>query len=95
LKERPSSKTTQSCLGHKKRKVSIAALSQEGVHHDRYITPNQKGRTVRPILRLSQESQQFKALIGEGNQAYVDNDPAEAIRVMQEDIRIEPRASAA
>ena len=53
------------------------------------ITTSQKGRTVGPIL-----SQQVKALIGDGNQAYVDNDPAEAIRIMQEVIRIEPRASA-
>ena len=53
-------------------------------------TTSQKGRTVGPIL-----SQQVKALIGDGNQAYVDNDPAEAIRIMQEVIRIEPRASAA
>ncbi|EEB93054.1 hypothetical protein MPER_08345 [Moniliophthora perniciosa FA553] len=48
------------------------------------------GRTVGPVL-----SQQVKALIGEGNQAFVDNDLPEAIRVMQEVIRIEPRAAAA
>ena len=47
-------------------------------------TISQKGRTVGPTL-----SQQVKALIGDGNQAYVDNDPAEAIRIMQEVIRIE------
>ncbi|KIK91737.1 hypothetical protein PAXRUDRAFT_148847 [Paxillus rubicundulus Ve08.2h10] len=44
-------------------------------------------RRVGPVL-----SHQVRALIGEGNQAYVDNDLAEAIRVMQEVIRIEPRA---
>ena len=37
----------------------------------------------------------MKALIGEGNQAFVDDDMTEAIRVMQEVIRIEPRASSA
>jgi general transcription factor 3C polypeptide 3 (transcription factor C subunit 4) len=40
-------------------------------------------------------SHQVKALIGEGNQAYVDNNIAEATRVMQEVIRIEPRAASA
>ena len=40
-------------------------------------------------------SQQVKALIGEGNQAYVDSNIPEAIRIMQEVIRIEPRASSA
>jgi general transcription factor 3C polypeptide 3 (transcription factor C subunit 4) len=36
-----------------------------------------------------------KALIGDGNQAYVDGNLSEAIRIMQEVIRIEPRAPAA
>lgn len=49
-----------------------------------------RGRRVGPVL-----SQQVRILIGEGNQAYVDNDVPEAIRVMQEVIRIEPRASSA
>ena len=40
-------------------------------------------------------SQQVKALIGEGNQAYVDNDIPETIRIMEEVIRIEPRAGMA
>ncbi|KIJ64224.1 hypothetical protein HYDPIDRAFT_175610 [Hydnomerulius pinastri MD-312] len=44
-------------------------------------------RQVGPVL-----SHQVRALVGEGNQAYVDNDLTEAIRVMQEVIRIEPRA---
>lgn len=34
-------------------------------------------------------------MIGEGNQAFVDNNTPEAIRIMQEVIRIEPRATAA
>lgn len=38
---------------------------------------------------------QVKALIGDGNQAYVDNNLPEAIRIMQEVIRIEPRAASA
>ncbi|KAI0339047.1 TPR-like protein [Trametopsis cervina] len=40
-------------------------------------------------------SQQVRALIGEGNQAYVDNDIPETLRIMQEVIRIEPRAGSA
>ncbi|KAF9481095.1 TPR-like protein [Pholiota conissans] len=47
-------------------------------------------RVAGPVL-----SQQVKALIGDGNQAYVDNNLPEAIRIMQEVIRIEPRAAAA
>ncbi|KAH7882558.1 hypothetical protein F5I97DRAFT_1906074 [Phlebopus sp. FC_14] len=47
-------------------------------------------RRVGPVL-----SHQVRALIGDGNQAYVDNDLSEAIRKMQEVIRIEPRAIAA
>ena len=34
-------------------------------------------------------------LIGEGNQAFVDGDTQAAMRIMQEVIRIEPRASSA
>ncbi|KAM5536661.1 hypothetical protein V8D89_009756 [Ganoderma adspersum] len=40
-------------------------------------------------------SQQVRALIGEGNQAYVDANIPETIRIMQEVIRIEPRAAPA
>ena len=43
-----------------------------------------------PIL-----SPQVKAMIGEGNVAFVDNDIPTAIRIMQEVIRIEPRAASA
>ncbi len=50
----------------------------------------QRARRSGPVL-----SQQVKALIGEGNQAFVDGDLNEAIRVMQEVIRIEPRAPSA
>ncbi|EIN05645.1 TPR-like protein [Punctularia strigosozonata HHB-11173 SS5] len=49
-----------------------------------------RGRRSGPVL-----SQQVRALIGEGNQAFVDNNIEEAIRIMQEVIRIEPRASSA
>lgn len=38
---------------------------------------------------------QVRSLIGDGNQAYVDSDLPEAIRIMQEVIRIEPRAASA
>jgi len=34
-------------------------------------------------------------MIGEGNQAFVDANTTEAVRIMQEVIRIEPRATAA
>ena len=37
----------------------------------------------------------MRALIGEGNQAYVDANYPETIRIMQEVIRIEPRAASA
>ncbi|KAF8549682.1 TPR-like protein [Imleria badia] len=47
----------------------------------------QRERRVGPVL-----SHQVRTLIGEGNQAYIDNNLTEAIRVMQEVIRIEPRA---
>jgi general transcription factor 3C polypeptide 3 (transcription factor C subunit 4) len=50
----------------------------------------QGGRPLGPVL-----SHQVRALIGEGNQAYVDGNIPEAIRIMQEVIRIEPRASSA
>jgi general transcription factor 3C polypeptide 3 (transcription factor C subunit 4) len=40
-------------------------------------------------------SQQVKALIGEGNQAYIDGRIQESIQTMQEVIRIEPRAMSA
>ncbi|EDR07780.1 uncharacterized protein LACBIDRAFT_297936 [Laccaria bicolor S238N-H82] len=49
-----------------------------------------KGRTTGPVL-----SQQVRALIGDGNQAYVDSNLPEAVRIMQEVIRIEPRAAGA
>ncbi|KAJ3811099.1 hypothetical protein F5876DRAFT_88515 [Lentinula aff. lateritia] len=40
-------------------------------------------------------SQQVRSLIGDGNQAFVDNILPEAVRIMQEVIRIEPRAASA
>ncbi|KIY47854.1 TPR-like protein [Fistulina hepatica ATCC 64428] len=49
-----------------------------------------KGRGRGPPL-----SQEVRVLIGEGNQAYVDNNIPEALRIMQEVIRIEPRAMSA
>ncbi|KAG6836328.1 hypothetical protein H0H93_009078 [Arthromyces matolae] len=49
-----------------------------------------KGRQVGPNL-----SQQVRSLIGDGNQAYVDNDLEKTISIMQEVIRIEPRAASA
>ncbi|KAG6915765.1 hypothetical protein DXG01_009970 [Tephrocybe rancida] len=49
-----------------------------------------KGRQAGPAL-----SQQVRSLIGDGNQAYVDSELQEAIRIMQEVIRIEPRAASA
>ncbi|KIY61656.1 TPR-like protein [Cylindrobasidium torrendii FP15055 ss-10] len=46
-----------------------------------------KGRQQGPVL-----SPEVKALLGDGNQAYIDNNIPEAIRIMFEVIRIEPRA---
>jgi len=54
------------------------------------LKSSQKGRTTGPVL-----SQQVRSLIGDGNQAYVDSNLPEAIRIMQEVIRIEPRAASA
>ncbi|KAJ7087686.1 hypothetical protein B0H15DRAFT_982935, partial [Mycena belliarum] len=48
------------------------------------------GRQSGPALSF-----QTKALIGQGNQAYVDGDLSGAIRIMLEIIRIEPRAAPA
>ncbi|KAF7361060.1 TPR-like protein [Mycena sanguinolenta] len=54
------------------------------------------GRSRRPATKCGPPlSFQTKALIGEGNQAYVDGDLPGAIRIMMEVIRIEPRAPAA
>ena len=50
----------------------------------------QRRRNAGPVL-----SQQVKGMVGEGNQAYVDGRVQDAIRVMQEVIRIEPRAISA
>ncbi|KAJ3836438.1 hypothetical protein F5878DRAFT_259541 [Lentinula raphanica] len=49
-----------------------------------------KSRASGPAL-----SQQVRSLIGDGNQAFVDSNLPEAIRIMQEVIRIEPRATSA
>ncbi|KAI0738457.1 TPR-like protein [Daedaleopsis nitida] len=51
-----------------------------------------KKRGRRPGPALSPE---VRILLGEGNQAYIDANIPEAIRVMQEVIRIEPRAASA
>ncbi|KAI0269808.1 TPR-like protein [Gloeopeniophorella convolvens] len=51
-----------------------------------------KHRGRRPGIALSQ---QVKALIGDGNQAYIDGKIQDSIRIMQEVIRIEPRAMSA
>ncbi|KAJ7263136.1 hypothetical protein B0H12DRAFT_1103519 [Mycena haematopus] len=55
----------------------------------------QKRRTTANSRSGPTLSFQTKALIGEGNQAYVDGDLPRAIRTMMEVIRIEPRAAAA
>ena len=54
------------------------------------LTLSQRGRRAGPVL-----SQQVRALIGEGNQAYVDGNIQETLSIMQEVIRIEPRAAQA
>jgi len=50
----------------------------------------QSSRRSGPALSV-----EVRSLIGDGNSAYVDNNIPEAIRIMQEVIRIEPRAVAA
>jgi general transcription factor 3C polypeptide 3 (transcription factor C subunit 4) len=72
-------------IGKNRRKVPLIFLLL-----DLCLILFQKGRTAGPTLSL-----QVKALIGDGNQAYVDNNLPEAIRIMQEVIRIEPRAASA
>ncbi|KAK7058184.1 TPR-like protein [Favolaschia claudopus] len=52
-------------------------------------------RRTRPRGAGPALSRQTKALIGEGNQAYVDGDLPRATRIMLDVIRIEPRAAAA
>ncbi|KAF7318942.1 hypothetical protein HMN09_00230000 [Mycena chlorophos] len=47
-----------------------------------------KGRAPGPVL-----SYEVKSLLGDGNQAYVDGNIPETIRIMLEVIRIEPRAA--
>ncbi|KAJ7033739.1 hypothetical protein C8F04DRAFT_614968 [Mycena alexandri] len=49
-----------------------------------------KGRPVGPSLSF-----EVRSLLGDGNQAYVDGNLPEAIRIMLEVIRIEPRAASA
>ncbi|CAK5261855.1 unnamed protein product [Mycena citricolor] len=49
-----------------------------------------RGRRTGPALSF-----EVKALLGDANQAYVDGDLSEAIRLMREVIRIEPRAASA
>ncbi|KAJ7236030.1 hypothetical protein C8J57DRAFT_1377318 [Mycena rebaudengoi] len=48
------------------------------------------GRTVGPSLSF-----EVRSLLGDGNQAYVDGNLTEAVRIMLEVIRIEPRAASA
>ena len=50
----------------------------------------QRKRNAGPVL-----SQQVKGMVGEGNQAYVDGRVQDAVRIMQEVIRIEPKAISA
>ena len=57
-----------------------------------FLIIEQQGRQRRTGPALSH---QVRALIGEGNTAYVDGNLQEAIRIMTEVIRIEPRAASA
>lgn len=50
----------------------------------------QGSRAVGPSLSF-----EVRSLLGDGNQAYVDGNLPEAIRIMLEVIRIEPRAASA
>lgn len=83
-----------------KRRFEMNYAKQLALESERYVLhlhsvstitdTSQRQRRTGPAL-----SHQVRALIGEGNQAYVDNDLSEAIRIMHEVIRIEPRAISA
>jgi general transcription factor 3C polypeptide 3 (transcription factor C subunit 4) len=73
-------------VGRRRGKVSVMCR----LLHMLNLSTQQRGRQTGPAL-----SQQVRSLIGDGNQAYVDNNLREAIRIMQEVIRIEPRAASA
>lgn len=75
-------------IGRRRKKI-VCTLSP---HLVTWITNNnaQRKRNNGPVL-----SQQVKGMVGEGNQAYVDGRIQDAIRIMQEVIRIEPKAISA
>lgn len=74
-------------IGKRKRK-QVKCFRFERIRlYAKLWTIMQRERRVGPVL-----SHQVRTLIGQGNQAYIDNNLAEVIRVMQEVIRIEPRA---
>lgn len=73
-------------VGKIKKKVCTLAISRCAVASSQ----GQRGRRRGIVL-----SPEVRALIGEGNQAYVDVNIPETIRIMQEVIRIEPRAASA
>ncbi|KAF9821450.1 hypothetical protein IEO21_00696 [Rhodonia placenta] len=52
-------------------------------------------RAASGVGRSKKARKLFRAIVGEGNQAYIDGNVPEAMRIMQEVIRIEPRAPAA
>jgi hypothetical protein len=94
-----TSPTTRSSSGttSRTRRASASAARASSGGCVRQVAPprarpltSAQGRKAGPTL-----SYEVKTLIGEGNQAYVDNNTADAARIMQEVIRIEPRAASA
>lgn len=71
----------------KKRRGKVCSIDFYLSCHVSWLSLLQGGRRRGVVL-----SQQVKGLLGEGNQSYVDGDVPEAIRIMLEVIRIEPRA---
>ncbi|KAF7344575.1 hypothetical protein MSAN_01939600 [Mycena sanguinolenta] len=69
--------------------ASIQRRPSYGVR-DRKTAEEGGPRTVGPTLSF-----EVRSLLGDGNQAYVDGNLPEAIRIMLEVIRIEPRATSA
>lgn len=77
-------------VGRSKKARKLCAFGFDTSTTKHTFVHTQRGRRTGPVL-----SQQVRAIVGEGNQAYIDGNVPEAMRIMQEVIRIEPRAPAA
>lgn len=75
--------------------LELAVAREEYVARFLFPLISSKGLFLKRVRSGPILSPQVKAMIGEGNVAFVDNDIPTAIRIMQEVIRIEPRAASA